>query len=180
VVGEAIESLSELIIVCDLSTLWVNCSVFEKDLARLDVGQPVLFRVPDLVPAEFTGKVIRIDTEVNDRTRTVQVRAEVGNAGGLLRAHMFGSGEIQLDGPRTSLLVPREAVHRHGQSSVVFARKQPDRYEPHRVVVGEAIGDVLELAWTDLEPGDQVVTTGGFLLETEIQKGSIGAGCCGE
>jgi cobalt-zinc-cadmium efflux system membrane fusion protein len=136
--------------------------------------------VPDLEPAGFTGKVLWIDTEVNDRTRTVRVRAEVGNAEGLLRANMFGSGEIQLDKPRTSLLVPRDAVQWEGASFVVFVRKRADEYEPRRVIVGEEVGKFLELAWADLKPGEEIVTTGSFLLKTEIQKGSIGAGCCGE
>ena len=180
VLGEAVEPTSELFTVADLSSMWVSFNVYEKDLRRVAVGQPVIFHVPDLEPAEFTGKVLWIDTEVNDRTRTVQVRAQVGNAEGLLRANMFGSGEIQLDKPRTSLLVPKDAVQWEGASFVVFVRKKADEYEPRRVIVGEGVGKLLELAWADLKPGEEVVTTGSFLLKTEIQKGSIGAGCCGE
>jgi cobalt-zinc-cadmium efflux system membrane fusion protein len=180
VLGEAVEPTSELFTVADLSSVWVSFNVYEKDLRRVVVGQPVVFHVPDLEPAEFSGKVLWIDTEVNDRTRTVQVRAQVGNAEGLLRANMFGSGEIQLGKPRTSLLVPKDAVQWEGASFVVFVRKKLDEFEPRRVIVGEEVGKLLELAWADLTPGEEVVTTGSFLLKTEIQKGSIGAGCCGE
>jgi len=166
--------------VADLSTMWLTFSVFERELGRIAVGQPVLFRVPDLGPVEFRGKVLWIDSEVNDRTRTVRVRAELNNSEGLLRANMFGTGEIRLDRPRTSLLVPKNAVQWEGASFVVFLEKRVGVYEPRRVVVGETRGQLSELAWTDLRPGDRVVTTGSFLLKTEIQKGSIGAGCCGE
>ncbi len=180
VLGEAVEPTFELFTVADLSNVWVSFNVYEKDLRRVAVGQPVIFHVPDLEPAEFTGKVLWIDTEVNDRTRTVRVRAQFGNAEGLLRANMFGSGEIQIGKPRTSLLVPKDAVQWEGTSSVVFVRRKVDEFEPRRVIAGEEVGKLLELAWADLKPGEEVVTTGSFLLKTEIQKGSIGAGCCGE
>jgi cobalt-zinc-cadmium efflux system membrane fusion protein len=178
--GEAIESASELFTVGDLSSVWVHFDVFEKDLGRVAVGQSVRFRVRDLGPVEFQGEVIWIGPEVNDRTRTVPVRAQVANPKGLLRANMFGTGEIQIEKPRTSLLVPKTAVQWEGASFVVFRGKGAGVYEPRRVLIGQRAGTLWELAWSDLQAGDSVVTTGSFLLKTEIQKGSIGAGCCGE
>jgi len=179
-VGEGVEPVSELLTVGDVSSVWVNFNVFEKDLSRIAVGQSVTFRVLDLGPLEFKGKVIWIDSEVNGRTRIVPVRAQVENPNGLLRANMFGTGEIQIDKQRTSLLVPKEAAQWEGSSFVVFVSKGPGVYEPRRVLIGKRGDRLWELAWSDLKPGDPVVTIGSFLLKTEIQKGSIGAGCCGE
>ena len=67
-----------------------------------------------------------------------------------------------------------------GSSYVVFVQTQADQFEPRRVLTGQNLGKQIELAWAELKPGESVVTTGSFLLKTEIQKGSIGAGCCGD
>jgi cobalt-zinc-cadmium efflux system membrane fusion protein len=183
VAGEAVEPASEIFAVADLARVWVLLDVFEKDLQRLRVGQPVTFRVAGLAPAKFTGTVAWIDAELNDRTRTIRVRAEVDNTDGLLRAHMFGQGEIAVGEPHQSLVVPRDAVQWEGASFVVFVQKdrnRPDQYEPRRVLIGRQDGDRFELPWADVQLGELVVTTGSFLLKTEIMKGSIGAGCCGD
>ena len=178
--GESVEPNTELCAVADLTQVWVQLDVYEKDVRRIQVGQLVRFTVPGLAPEEFTGRVAWIETELNDRTRTIRVRAEVTNRGGLLRAHMFGRGEIEVAPPRSSLVVPRDAVQWEGLTYVVFVRRRSDEFEPRRVLLGQRSGPLVELAWADLQPEDSVVTTGSFLLKTELMRDAIGAGCCGE
>lgn len=179
-VGAAVEPASELCTLADLTRMWLHLNVFEKDLRRISVGQAVSFRAAGLEDVEFQGQVAALDTAVNERTRTLRVRVEVENQRGLLRANMFGRGEIRV-GPSTSAWrVPREAVQWADASQVVFVQKTADHYQPRRVLTGTFDGRSIELAWANLAPGDWVVTTGAFLLKTELQKGSIGAGCCGE
>ena len=179
-VGEAVEPATELFTVANLDGMWVHLQVKELDLQRIEPGQPVVFQVPGLSREPFRGKVLWVDTEVNERTRVVRVRAAVENRGRLLRAHMFGSGEVEVGGARTSLLVPREAVQWEGTSYVVFVRRGPAEFEPRRVLVGQEVGGLVELPWASLKVGEEVGTAGSFLLKTEILKESIGAGCCGE
>jgi cobalt-zinc-cadmium efflux system membrane fusion protein len=160
--------------------MWAYLDVFEKDLERIRVGQTVSFRVAGLAPREFPGQVIWVDSEVHERTRTIRVRVELENPESLLRAHMFGHGEIRVAGPGHSLIVPRDAVQWEGTSFVVFIRgKQPTEFEPKRVLIGRRETEYTEIAWAELKPGDSVATTGSFLLKTEIMRDAIGAGCCG-
>ena len=180
VVGAAVELASELFSIADVSRMWLRLDVFEKDLRRISVGQPVAFRVPGLEAVEFTGQVAAIDAAVNERTRTLRVRVDVENHRGLLRANMFGRAEIRLAPPGSAWRVPREAVQWADASQVVFVQKTAEHYQPRRVLTAALDGQSIELAWANLAPGDWVVTTGAFLLKTELQKGSIGAGCCGE
>jgi cobalt-zinc-cadmium efflux system membrane fusion protein len=180
VLGEAVEPASEMFSLADVSRVWINLHIYEKDLRRIEIGQPVVFRVPGLEPAEFHGKVSWIDSEMDAQTRTVRVRVEASNAQQLLRINMFGRGEIEVGKRQSALLVPREAVQWEGASYVVFAQTRVDQFEPRRVLIGQNMGKEIELAWADLKPGESVVTAGSFLLKTEIQKGSIGAGCCGD
>jgi cobalt-zinc-cadmium efflux system membrane fusion protein len=178
VVGESVGPSDELFAVTDLARVWVQLDVYEKDLRRISVGQPVTLRVPGLASAEFTGSVAWIDTEVNDRTRTIRVRAEVDNRDRLLRAHMFGRGEIHVGEPQSSLVVPRDAVQWEGASYVIFVQRASDEFEPRRVLVGRRTGTHVELAWAKLKPGDLVAAGGSYVLKTEILKEAIGAGCC--
>lgn len=180
VAGDAVHPDTELFSIADLAHVWLHLDVYEKDLRRIAVGQPVAFRVPGLAPADFRGKIIWIDSAVNDKTRTIRVRAELENSEGWLRANMYGQGEIQVGDQHVSLVVPRESVQWEGSSWVVFVQQTRDRYEPRRVLLGQNGGAEIELAWANLKPGERVVTAGSFLLKTEIQKGAIGAGCCGE
>ena len=108
VLGESVEATAELFTVADISNVWLNLEIFEKDLRRIRIGQTVIFRVHGLDPAEFSGKVAWIDTEVNSQNRTIRVRVEAENPQGNLRANMFGAGEIQVGLRHDSLVVPRE------------------------------------------------------------------------
>jgi membrane fusion protein, heavy metal efflux system len=180
VAGESVGAEAELFTIADLSAVWLHIDISEKDLRRVRVGQKLVFRVTGMPDAAFPGKVLWIDPSMNDQTRTIRLRAEVENKDRLLRANMFGRAEIEIGGARRTLVVPREAVQWEGASYVVFVQKTIDQYEPRRVLIGTSGGRQIELPWADVKPDELVVTKGSFLLKTEIQKGAIGAGCCGD
>ena len=76
------------------------------------------------------------------------------------------------------MVVPKAAVQRSDNVDVVFLPVEEGRYRPQRVVTKPAARkEFLEVSW-GLKPGEHVVTTGAFLLKTEITQGAIGAGCC--
>jgi cobalt-zinc-cadmium efflux system membrane fusion protein len=96
----------------------------------------------------------------------------------VLRGNMFARARISVAGGAGSALrVPRAAVQRAKDVQLVFVRLAEDVYEARRVQVGEADGELVSVRGR-VAPGDQVVTTGSFLLKTETLKESIGAGCC--
>jgi len=176
-VGEAVLPTTELFAVADLSTMWVWLDLFEHDSRLVRVGQPVSFRVDSLPGEEFEGRITWISPEVNTQTRTIRVRAEIKNRGGLLRAGMYGVGVIQTDAPSQALVVPKTAVQWHERQPVVFVQKGDSLFEPRRIVLGRKAGPFWEVV-EGLSPGTPVVTTGSFLLKTELMRGAIGAGCC--
>ena len=144
------------------------------NMAALDAIGPfeVLAHLPD-------ATVTWVGTEVNDKTRTTRVRAELGNPSGRLRSNQFGQAQIRIGSEHKAIVVPRAAVQRKDQAEVVFL-PQPDgaSFRPQRVVTRATDrDDVIEVTW-GLQPGQRVVTKGSFLLKTEIMKGAIGAGCC--
>ena len=115
--------------------------------------------------------------ELNRRTRVLRVRAEVENPEGILRAGMFGEAVVHVRERAPRVVVPKEAVQWEGCCNVVFVRRSAQEFVPRKVRLGEEAGRYWVVE-EGVEEGETVVTTGSFLLKTEILKGSIGAGCC--
>jgi cobalt-zinc-cadmium efflux system membrane fusion protein len=177
--GEAVQPTTQLFDVTDTSRMWLWIDVYEADIAKVAVGQPVRFTIPGGDGPTFEGEVTWVGVQVDPTTRTTRVRAELPNAEGRLRANLFGQAEIQLGDERQAVVVPTAAVQRKDGVDVIFLPQQEDGvYRPQRVVARALDrGDVVEIAW-GLKPDQRVVTKGSFLLKTEIMKGAIGAGCC--
>jgi cobalt-zinc-cadmium efflux system membrane fusion protein len=176
--GEAVQPTTQLFAVADTSSMWLWADVYESDIPQVALDQPVRFVISGTEGPAFEGRVTWVGTEVHPTTRTTRVRAELPNAQGRLRANQFGLAEIQVGAEHAAVVVPRDAVQRKDRVDVVFIPVGEGRYRPQRVLA-KPTGrkDALEVVW-GLKPGEKVVTTGAFLLKTEITRGAIGAGCC--
>ena len=175
--GEVTKSGEPIVVIADLSTSWVKLDVYEKDLPKLKVGQPVRFQVDGLKGANFEGKLVWLGTTLDDRARTVEVRAEVANTESLLRINMFGTATVLVKQDQQVITVPKAAVQWEGCCYVVFVKLDSGLFAPRKVRLGYEGPDFWGIA-IGLREGEPVVTEGSFLLKTEILKSSIGAGCC--
>jgi len=93
VIGEGVDAPKTLFVVADMSRMWLTLRVPLADAGRLAIGQTVRFR-PVGGAADLDGKVTWISPAVDEKTRTVQVRAELPNPDGRLRANAPGRGRI--------------------------------------------------------------------------------------
>ena len=177
VVGRMVSANEVLVEVADLATMWAALEIPEADAARVKAGQPVsiAFEGSTLEPLEAT--ITRVGSEVGESTRTVQARVELANPDRSLKAGAFVRAAIKTSPPRDALVVPRSSIQTAEGRSVVFVQKAVGLFEPVTVQVGATHGEHVEITG-DVAPGTPVVTTGAFLLKTEISKESIGAGCC--
>ncbi len=175
--GEAVDTADVLFVVADNTTMWLLADVYERDLLLLREGIPVLFTVDGLPGVSFEGRVNWISSQVDDRTRTVRVRADLPNKDGLLRANMFGEARLVVHDDANVLSVPSEAVQTDGCCQLVFVREGEAVFAPRKVTLGASASGYVEVL-EGLEEGELVATTGSFLMKTEILKGNIGAGCC--
>jgi len=171
--GES-DSLATL---ADTSVMWALLDIPEWDAASVSVGQRVEVRVDGVDSRRFSGSITWISSEVDDRTRTVTARAEVQNLNGLLRAGQFARANVRVEAPRGAVTIPSRAVQRFEDESIVFVRAAPGLYEPRLVLLGRSNGTRVQVSG-DLQNGEAVVTTGAYLLRTELSRDSIGAGCC--
>jgi Cu(I)/Ag(I) efflux system membrane fusion protein len=148
-----------------LSTVWVEAALPETQAAAARMGQPVEVVLAAFPAATLPGKITSILPEANAETRTLRVRAELPNPQGRLRAGMFA--QMRLGGSaEEALVVPAEAVIRTGQRAVVYVVEQPGRFTPVEVRLGRELGDRLEVLG-GLQPGQQVVASGQFLIDSE-------------
>ena len=175
VVGDVVTLGDRMFSVADLRTLWLILAVSERDVVSLGVGQRVEIRSRAL-DGEIAGKITWISSRLNETTRMAEVRAEVANPGGLLRAGMFVDARIIVGDSSASLLVPRDAVYRFGGRTFVFVRIAGDLYEVRRVETRTGSGNMTAVT-AGLADSDLVAVEQSYLLKSEFQKSRLGAGC---
>jgi cobalt-zinc-cadmium efflux system membrane fusion protein len=176
VAGRSAAADQVLVEIADLSRMWANLEIPEGDAALVRPGQRVRVRVDGLRGAEREGTVSRVAASVDPVTRTVRARVELPNRDRALRAGLLLRASVDVADAEDAVLVPRDAVQRAEGQALVFVRAGKGVFEPVPVELGESRGDAV--AVRGIDPGAEVVTTGAFLLKTEILKDSIGAGCC--
>jgi Cu(I)/Ag(I) efflux system membrane fusion protein len=167
--GAAIQVGAPLFEVADLAKVWFLADVFERDAARLRIGQKAVLELAAYPGERFAGRVQLIYPTLNAATRTLRVRLEFANKtgpGGVkLRPGMYGNVALELPSA-SGLLIPSEALVDTGDSQYVFVAKARGHFEPRLVQVGARAGDKVQVA-SGLAEGETVVTTGNFLLDSE-------------
>jgi Cu(I)/Ag(I) efflux system membrane fusion protein len=160
--------------VADLSTVWVSAEVVENQAAWVTEDRPVVARVAALPGKVFKGKVEYISPQVMRETRTLTARIALKNPRMELKPGMFADLTLHGEEKRNALLVPSEAVIRTGSRSVVILAEEESRFRPLEVTTGmEADGKTEVLS--GVEPGQQVVASGQFLIDSEASlRGALG------
>ncbi|MCP3920116.1 MAG: efflux RND transporter periplasmic adaptor subunit [bacterium] len=177
VIGELATPQAPIVSVADTSRMWVILDVDQADIRLVDVGQPVLLTVEGWEGETVGGRITWISSHVDPRSRTVKVRSEFVNPEGHLRAQSFGSAKVITRDDEEVFLVPKAAVQWEGCCNVAFEQRSPTEYIPRKLRLGYDAGEHYEVL-RGLTGNETVVTQGSFILKTELQKGSIGAGCC--
>ncbi len=161
--------------IADLSEMWAWIDVGEADVPKVKIGQEVEFTISGTNAPVFRGHVELVSYAVNASTRTVRVRAGLKNQDERLRANQYGRATIQVGPVRQAVVVPRDAVQSEGRDQFVFV-PQPDgqRFRTQRVETQPTErSDHVEIVF-GLKPGDRVVTTGSFLLKSELFPANMG------
>jgi membrane fusion protein, copper/silver efflux system len=149
-----------------LSTVWVNAEVREAEAAQVRPGTAVEARTPSVPEKAFRGKVSAILPEVNAATRTLKARVELANPGMELKPGMFVTVSLMPVARNEALVVPSEAVIQTGARKVVIVAQGEGKFAPVEVEIGlEADGET-EIR-KGLEPGQKVVLSGQFLIDSE-------------
>jgi Cu(I)/Ag(I) efflux system membrane fusion protein len=164
--GMAVRPGMELYHIADLSTLWLSVEAFEDQIAWLKIGSEAAVTLSYFPGETFTGRVRYIEPEVSEKTRTVPLKLEVPNPSGRLRAGMYATVRFRPVVAKGAVLVPSLAVLRTGERNLVVVANGGGRFTPRDVELG-AEGDGHVAVTRGLEPGERVVTSAQFLIDSE-------------
>jgi cobalt-zinc-cadmium efflux system membrane fusion protein len=158
--------------VADLSTVWVQADLYEKDIHAVREGERAEVMVASYPDRVFAGKVAYIGDVLDPATRTAKVRVEVANPNDMLKLEMFATVQIATPATRSAIAVPANAIQMVDEGSVAFVKRGGDRFEKREVRLGSRSGEWVQVL-EGLEAGEVVVTEGSFLLKSELRKGEL-------
>ncbi|TAK15388.1 MAG: efflux RND transporter periplasmic adaptor subunit [Acidobacteria bacterium] len=169
--GQNIQAGAELLTISNLSTVWIEADIYERDLAAVRVGADARVTSRAYPGETFTGRVTYLDPQISADTRTLKARIEVANAARKLRFGMLVDVELSGAAVPAGLLVPRSAIQQIGGRSLVFVADPAasGRYEAREVQLGISSGDEVEVK-SGLLLKEAVVTAGSFALRAEWER----------
>ncbi|MBW2043155.1 MAG: efflux RND transporter periplasmic adaptor subunit [Deltaproteobacteria bacterium] len=171
--GEVVGNESEIFIISDLSTVWVDLSVYQKDLPYIQKGQTAVISARHGVP-EIKGEISYVGQIVGEDTRTALARIIIPNLQQQYRPGIFVTANVAVDEIDVPLLAPKSSLQIVEGKTCVFI-KDEDGFEPRPVEVGRTNETHVEIV-SGLAVGQRYVTKGAFTLKAQLSKSSFGEG----
>jgi len=175
VVGEVVGPETRLYTVTDLSTLWIQLDIYEKDLAKIFKGAEVALRVESYPQNTFHGRVAYVGDLLNEATRTTAARVEIDNRTGKLKSGMFATATIashEGGEEKTVLAVSAAAIQQIEGMPAVFVQLGERSFARRWVTLGESFDQWIEVV-SGVEEGERVVSKGSFTLKSELLKDTL-------
>lgn len=171
--GEVISDGGHAFTIADLSKVWVNLKVYQKDLPDIKVGQKIVINAPPDTRTAV-GQISYISPVVSEETRTATARVILENKkhNHIWRPGLFVNGRVITGEEEIPLLVPQSAVTTFEERDVVFI-KHEEGFEPQPVNIGRSNSEKIEIT-AGLKAGQIYVAKGAFTLKSELQKKSFG------
>lgn len=171
VIGELANPADTIFTIADMSTVWIDADVPERDLQYLEVGKTASVTVTAYPDEVFTGKVSYLSSVVDKTTRTVKARIELPNADQKLRIDMFAKVVLNHSGTKEVLVAPN--------TSVVMVQGIPNVYvsveggfKARAVELGARYNEYVEIK-TGLTEDESIVQTGVYALKARQLKSQI-------
>jgi cobalt-zinc-cadmium efflux system membrane fusion protein len=170
-IGEVVRDDKPIFTVADLSTVWIDFSVFPQDFERVKLGQTVdITYAANVKP--ITGEISYIAPIGSENTQSLLARATAQNAEGLLRPGLFVMGDLETEAVEVPIAVRPTAIQTLNEKTVIFA-VEGKAFEAREVKLG-ARDDSHVQVLSGLNAGDRYVAANSFLLKAELGKGESG------
>ena len=157
-----------LFTVADLSTVWVELSVFPRDVAKIRLGQTVRVKSADTgLSAE--GKVVYVAPFGSSTNQTLKARVQLDNRERKWPPGLYVTADVMLATTSVPLAVASEGLQTIEERTVVFVNAD-EGFQPRPVELGRSDGELTEVL-AGLEPGETYVTRNSFILKAELGKG---------
>ncbi|MDX2106127.1 MAG: efflux RND transporter periplasmic adaptor subunit [Candidatus Melainabacteria bacterium] len=174
-VGDVVNSSDPLYVVGDLSQVWLNMAVYDKQLEQVKEGCAVTFTSDSLPGKIFHGKVSYIKPGTEDVSGTFVARAILSNPKLELKPGMLGQSKISQTGKESFLFVPEEAVQKFAEQTFVFIKLGTNEFKKIDIQIAKRIPDGF-LVKSGVNEGDSIVVKGSFELKSEMLKDAVASG----
>ncbi|MEO8628922.1 MAG: efflux RND transporter periplasmic adaptor subunit [Betaproteobacteria bacterium] len=172
ILGELGDPADSLFTIADLSTVWIEASVYEKDLAKIRVGLPASITVAAYPSVSFKGRVAYLGSIMDKETRTVSARIEAANSDGRLKPEMFATAVVEIGGAkRSALTLPEAAVVLLQGLPTIFVAT-PEGFISRPVATDGNVGGRLVVK-SGVAAGERVVIAGAYALKARLLKSQI-------
>jgi len=163
--GEFVTQASDIFVVADLSSVWVDLHVYPKDLVKVKKGQKVVISAGQMMP-DTEGVISYVGPVVGAKSRTALARVVLPNSTGIFRPGLFVTAKVAIDNVEADVIVSKNAVQTLDGKKCVFI-KDEHGFEPAFVNLGQSNTDLVQVT-SGLKPGQQYVTKGAFELKAKI------------
>jgi len=169
--GQTVAAGDKLFEIADFSTMWFVFRAYEQDLPSVKLGQAVSITTPSLPGRTLEGKIAFIDPNLDEATRSTNVRVILPNPlvdGRRELLHkLYADGSVDVEAPAV-LSVPRSAVIQTGPEAVVYLDRGEGSYARSVVKLGRRGNSLVEIV-SGLKEGDRVVTNGNLLIDGQSE-----------
>lgn len=163
--GTSVDASTELLTLADLSSVWVEAEIAERDALLARPGAPVRIHWAAAGLEPVDTRLSFVSPVITERSRSIRVRAPLANPEGLFRPGLSGTLELQGEAKR-QVTVPRDAVVDTGRERFVYVVQPDGRFVPRRVTLGARTGDRVAIS-NGVRSGERVLASGVFLVDSE-------------
>jgi len=169
--GELIGDDKHIVTVADLSSVWAELNVYQKDLNEIKLGQDAQIYFNDIENA-VSGRIFYLSPTVDEHTRTATARVRLNNSSGYWKPGMFITGKVLTDYVEVNQAVTLNAIQNYEGEKVVFV-KDGEGFRPQPVTIGKTNTNYAEVL-TGLNSGQTYIAEGAFVIKSELLKESFG------
>jgi len=155
--------------ISDLSHIWILCDVYENDLAHVHLGETAEIRLVAYPEKILTGKINNIGPILDPNLRTAKVRVEVANPAALMRVGMFVAATFRGQKKERFATVPASAILHLHDRDWVYVPAGDKRFRRVEVRAGATLPDKMQLVFSGIQPGQEVVSSALVLQNTVEQ-----------
>lgn len=171
--GEVLKDDAGAFVIADLSTVWVDLSVYQKDLPFIETGQEVLIEAGKK-HSRITGNISYLGPVVGEETRTALARIIISNEEGKWRPGLFINAKVAVDEIESDLVVPKSAIQKINDQIMLFVMTDGE-LKAKPVTLGRSDENNVEIT-AGINWGDSYVKEGGFTLRAQLGVGDLDDG----
>lgn len=173
IIGQAVNARDNLFTVADLSVLWINLEVYEKDLASIRMGNEAKVIPIGSKDDSLKAVVSHVGDVIDPIKKTAEIRLEVRNSKGRLRPGQSVTatvvGAMVESSVNKAKVIPADCIHKIEGENFVFVRNSDGSFSAKKIGIGKTYDHWVEIT-NGVESGEAIVEEGSFVLKSEYLK----------